>query len=451
MQKEQIAVHTVPSKEGNQLLQTPASTLPTTALVPVSKHQTPPIVESTIIIQEPPLPDEEAEPISAMPVQRRWRVPVLLLALSSIGLLSIGLYFLLPLLFSTATVTITPMEKRLTTSATIHIAAQTNQPAANQIPGRLLPSLTLSQAQTVKTTGIGHQPATEAQGYITLYNGLLASQTIPAGTVLTGADGVQVITDQMAVLPAATPPYEGQVTISAHATVPGSRGNIAAYDMNTAVSSTILAKNLQPFYGGRDARTYPVVAQADIDSAISHLKPSLAQSMQGAFNSQLTTGEALIQPTCVLKTVPDHGVGEEAAQVQVSLSETCQAAAYQQANLQQIVTRLVSQEAVQRYGRGYTLMGDMNLSLANTALTSTSQQIATLTVHATSQWVYQVGQSQQQQISQHIAGKSKQDALNMLTHLAGIQAVSVNLVGGISDLLPQDAGRIQVVVIYRFV
>src|SRR5206468_1207091 len=153
---------------------------------------------------------------------------------------------------------------------------------------------------------------------------------------------------QTVFIPTASPPYEGQVTISAHAIVPGSRGNIAAYDINTAFSSSILAKNIQPFSGGKDARTYPVVVQADIDTAVSHLKPTLSQSIQGPFSSQHATGETLITPTCILKTATEHSTGQEASQVQVTVSQTCQAAAYQQADLQQMVSHVVSQEAIQR-------------------------------------------------------------------------------------------------------
>jgi hypothetical protein len=273
------------------------------------------------------------------------------------------------------------MEKALTTKATIHIA-QSTQLAANQIPGRVLPTLTLSQAETVKTTGIGHQSATQAYGTITLYNGLLISQVINAGTVFTGRDGVQIVTDQTAVIPAAIPPDEGQATIPAHATLPGRAGNIVSYDLNTAVSSSILAKNTTSFYGGRDARTYPVVSQLDIDHAVSHLRPSLTQSIQGAFTTHLESGEALIHPTCVLKTTTDKTVGEEASQVQVARSETCQAGAYEQADLQHMVSHLVSQEAIQRYGTGYTLAGDVTVNLQDTALTTNSQQIATIQVNA---------------------------------------------------------------------
>jgi|SRR5579884_1206976 len=84
------------------------------------------------------------------------------------------------------------------------------------------------------------------------------------------------------------------------------------------------------------------------------------------------------------------------------------------------------------------------------SLTNTNQQIATITVHAARQWVYQVGKSQQQQISNRIAGKSTQQALSMLSHLNGIAHVSLTLRGGYNDTLPQDVGRIQIIVIYRF-
>src|SRR5947209_472866 len=100
-----------------QLREELAPQTPTTALVPVSHQNTPPIIESTILLQDPPLPDEEAEPITDIPLQRRRRGSFFLLIFSGILLFSIGLYFLLPILFPSATVTIVPMQKKLTTTA----------------------------------------------------------------------------------------------------------------------------------------------------------------------------------------------------------------------------------------------------------------------------------------------------------------------------------------------
>src|SRR5439155_17826382 len=120
-------------------------------------------------------------------------------------------------------------------------------------------------SQTTPTTGKGHQDAKQAQGAITLYNGLFTAQTIAGGTTLTGSSGVQIITDQDATIPAANPPIFGQVTVSAHAINPGMRGNIPAYDMNQACCTTsVLVKNVQPFSGGQNERDFSTVSTHDI-------------------------------------------------------------------------------------------------------------------------------------------------------------------------------------------
>src|SRR5258708_31450942 len=60
-----------------------------------------------------------------------------------------------------ATVTIVPKSQTISLTGTLKL-------------GRLLPPLTLSQAQTVPTTDRGHQDARAAQGLITFYNGQLS-------------------------------------------------------------------------------------------------------------------------------------------------------------------------------------------------------------------------------------------------------------------------------------
>src|SRR5256885_1694810 len=108
----------------------------------------------------------------------------LLLPLASI-LVQVVLAFHPPI----ATVTITPTTKMVTISAALPL-------------GRLVPPLTVSQSATTKTTGTGHQDATKATGTITFYNGLFTQQAIATGTTITGSDGVQMITDQQADVPA---------------------------------------------------------------------------------------------------------------------------------------------------------------------------------------------------------------------------------------------------------
>src|SRR5207237_9532180 len=107
-----------------------------------------------------------------------------------------------------------------TTSATLPIRA-----VPGELQRRLPPALTSSQSPTVQATGRGHQDARAASGTLIFYNGAFSPQTINAGTVYTGSSGVQVATDQTVTIPAASPPYLGQASITAHAVNPGSSGN----------------------------------------------------------------------------------------------------------------------------------------------------------------------------------------------------------------------------------
>ena len=130
-------------------------------------------------------------------------------------------------LAQTSTITLVPVVRDLSTTATIMAAPGTS--TGEYIRARLLPPLTLAQTKTTSATGKGHQDTEAAMGSITFYNCLFTSQTIAAGPALTGSDGIRVVTDQLAVIPAAlatTPSTYGQVTVSAHALELGPQGSI---------------------------------------------------------------------------------------------------------------------------------------------------------------------------------------------------------------------------------
>lgn len=102
-------------------------------------------------------------------------------------------------------ITLVPVTTEISmTSSVILTTTAMGTATENHVPGRLLPSLTLSQQQTTHTTGTGHQEARAAHGAIIFYNASLSSQTISTGMVLIGADGVHVVTDQEVVIPAGT-------------------------------------------------------------------------------------------------------------------------------------------------------------------------------------------------------------------------------------------------------
>src|SRR6266700_2135617 len=132
--------------------------------------------------------------------------------------------------------------------------------------------------------------------HITFYNGQLQSITIPAGTIFTVTNGAQIITEQDALIPAASPPIEGQITVSAHAATTGTLGNIPTKAINEACCAiSVLAVNLNSFSGGQDERNFQTVTKRDIENTAQPLKTSLAHSTKGALQGQVKPNEQLYQ------------------------------------------------------------------------------------------------------------------------------------------------------------
>jgi hypothetical protein len=263
------------------------------------------------------------------------------------------LAFQLYLVFHPPTVTVTMLAKSqiVSLTGTLHLV-------------RLLNPITVSQSTMAATTGKGHQDSKQATGLITFYNGQFQSVAVPAGTILTTSDDVLIATDQGALLPAGNPPAYGQATVSAHAIIPGARGNIAAYAINVACCApSVLAKNTQSFTGGQDERDFHTVSQNDIDHAGTPLNTALTRSVSGALQAQVANSESLQTLPCTPTVRSDHLAGQESREVKVTVSETCGAVAYSNDALRAQATALLTFQATQRLGAGYTLGGEIHLTI----------------------------------------------------------------------------------------
>jgi hypothetical protein len=281
-----------------------------------------------------------------------------------------------------------------------------------------------------------------------LYNGQFQSVTVAAGTILTGTSGIQVVTDQDANIPAGNPPSYGQVSVSAHAINAGVSGNIPSYDINQACCATsVLVKNMQPFYGGQDERTYTTVTQKDIHSISTVLKTTLAQSITGALQGQLKPDEQLLKVPCTPIVTSDHPIGAEATQVNVTVSETCSAIAYNSQELQTKATTFLIIQARHKTGAGYSLFGAVHVSVKQASVSSTPHPLVFLSFSASGTWIYGISKPSQEQITHLIAGKTTQQAQELLSSLPGIEQASIRLSGfGDATRIPKTTGYIHVIV-----
>jgi hypothetical protein len=149
------------------------------------------------------------------------------------------------------------------------------------IPAHFLPLRTFTATQVITPTGIQTYPATIAHGMLTITNGSVIAQILPAGFTTVSDTNISVVTDSAVYVPAGRANGYGIATVSAHALIGGKSGNIPAYAINRVEGSSVYIRNLAAFRGGQDAYTVPVVTPKDkqdaLDAARTLLAPQPAQ------------------------------------------------------------------------------------------------------------------------------------------------------------------------------
>jgi hypothetical protein len=363
--------------------------------------------------------------------------------------------FVAPVATLAATVTLAPETKTLTTTLTVTaLSTGIPDPAREQVVARLLEVGSSTQRLTVPTTGTGHAPARVGEGTVTFYNAAPYSQTVAAGTLLTGNDGVEIVTDAPAVIPAGNPPIEGEATVPAHATTIGPQGNIASLDLNgLCCMAGISVKNTLAFHDGQDAYDFPMVTQADLDHAAGSLVATLTAATQERLQGEMHQSERLAGPVqCQPAVTPDHPVGSDASQVTVSVQVTCHAQAYDDEAVVRLVRGALLHEAATTLGSGYRLAGTISTTITQVGAPPHAKP-GTVTLLATGQgaWVYQVRTTEQARLTRLIAGLSRQQATHVLQqqesgHLATVH-IQISGLWASGITLPTDPARIRLIVV----
>lgn len=247
--------------------------------------------------------------------------------------------------------------------------------------GRLyaLPQIIKTDQTTVPATGRVHENGTTAIGVITFFNGLFTSQTVPAGTKLTGKDGIIVVTEDAAVIPAAsptTPPTYGTLSVTAYSSISGTSGNIAAHDIDQACCGpSILAENLDAFSGGKNAQDVTVVKSSDITNASDTLKTQLFQEASDQAEREKETSQQSFPLSCTNTTSASKNPGDQAQTVSVTVATTCTPIAFSLAG----VERLAEGKLASLVPRSYRLIRSSFLVVSAT-LNNTNPETGTVTL-----------------------------------------------------------------------
>lgn len=341
-----------------------------------------------------------------------------------------------------AIVTITPMRKDLKNTYLISAVTGTIDPTQHEVQSRQISLTTSPQSQVANATGARQVSGTQATGRL-IFETAGPSTTIPAGTVYTGKSGVQVATDKDVNI------LDGNHVwpVSAHAVKPGANGNIPASDIQQDIGSKFYVYNDAPFTGGQDPQNYTVVQQSDIDGVAKSLESQYAPDPQKVLQGKVQANERFIgTPQCTPNMTSNHGAGEAATSVIVTVSFTCTGEVYDQQGALAMAKQWLIQDASKNPGVGYTLVGNVVIIQAQAPTLNNNQ---TLSVPITTEgvWVFQINNANEQALAKLIAGKKRETAQSLLSHQPGIAQDQVQLMGGDSDTLPSDTKQIKFVIL----
>lgn len=202
------------------------------------------------------------------------------------------------------------------------------------VPAVLLPVQTITVSVPIAATGVKSYPATQAHGSLTISNGGSLTESLQAGFLLTTSSGVEVATDQGVTIPPGNGQSYGVATVSAHAVMAGSSGNIPAGSVDRTYGMDIFIRNLSAFSGGADAYAVRYETNQDKQAALA------TASVQAEAKKPL---ELLLKPCSEITS-------QQSSQVSITLR--CQPVTYRVPagmQLQIVGVRVEGRKVVVRY------------------------------------------------------------------------------------------------------
>jgi hypothetical protein len=363
----------------------------------------------------------------------RWVLPLLLLVLSvELFHVTEGSY---------AVVRLTPITARR--SSLVSVVAVPH-PSARQSRLSVHRSVQ-TKTETVDATGTHLQPATAAHGTLLWYNATTTVQTLAAHTRITVTAFLQIETDTSITIPGASPPTPGQAAGKAHVLQAGAQGNIPAntlIDHPCGCGPGISVSNPEPFRGGQDATKHAVLLERDVEGAIEVSQGRLREQGKKQLLQQKRAGEQLIERPCTTQAKPSHPIGSLLpfhSQVQVEVSVTCTALAYDQSDVAR--KAVASFQALTRPEGPYQLRPPV---IHVVKVTIERIDMLHIAVELYGTWVYHIAPRAKNTLLSSIAGTSLQQAQQYLAHVPGIQHVQLECWW---LWLPSDKNRIRITLI----
>lgn len=240
----------------------------------------------------------------------------------------------------TATITVTPIVTPLSVDLTYGIAQPGTAWDIAIQPTTIESTLTFSA--TAPASGERFEPDAVAVGVLQLTNAATEDIVVPSGTTFVGDAGIEVVSTEEIVVPAADPFSSlmfGSATVGVRSTVPGPDGDIDSQAVFGQLDNGVFFVNREPVAGGTMKRI-ATVTQADHDALNQQARSDLTGRAASALDGKIPQGHQVVEGSQQQGTVVvmfDHAVGTDAqtttieASVRVTAQTFDPAAALQQA------------------------------------------------------------------------------------------------------------------------
>ncbi|MEX2314176.1 MAG: hypothetical protein WD628_00560 [Thermomicrobiales bacterium] len=353
--------------------------------------------------------------------------------------------FLLP----AATIAVTPVESRISSSLTYGVALPgTNWDIAIQ-PETI--STTLSFSATIPTTGERFEPDAIARGSVWLTNASTVDVLVPAGTTLIGENDVQFATVADVTVPAADP-YStlmiGSASVEVAAVAPGPDGNVAAETVFGQLDSGIYYLN-RDLIGGGTLRRIATVNQADIDRLNNQARANLDSQAIGAIDKRLADGQKLLANTEHRDQIQqrfNHASGADAGSLTLDASLTISAQAYSLDNVHQQATISVIERLRGQAGDAVVVLDDTLQNSEPQPVDGSNGTAFAVDASATVRAI--VSQAELDSLRAELSGEEAGAALARIHQVQGVGSVTIDhspdWLGG---RMPRLESRIQIEVV----
>jgi hypothetical protein len=384
----------------------------------------------------------------------RSRLQRLLIRLAGIVVLIGGLLGVLYVVVPGATVIVVPNTQWI--EATEQITVRTDSSATDiDVENAILPATTLrlqiEETATTGTTGSRNLGNVRAVGTVVFLNNTDREIDIPIGTTVSTSAGTPIMfrTTEAVVLPAGV----GQQTESPIEAMPGSEGdvgNVAENLINTVIGpeeNNISVINLVPTSGGQ-SRTEQAVTTADRDRLLDGVRQQLYEHAYSAMVAQVGETQIVIPETLRIDGDQQRDdwivFSAEPGDITDTLSLTMRAIVEGMVVDTQLGQQIVFARMADQILRGRTVVPD-TIEYWQGDVASVNNEI----MFTMSGRMQVVGQIPEDQIREHLAGRSLDDAIDYLLTRVDLEEGStpeITLSLHLFDRMPILPMRIDIVV-----